>query len=153
MIIKFKNKNGKFNYLISNIIEKIILWMTGGLFYFYMEIAFRNYSHYSMIICGGLCFLIVGMIGDYIMDKESNILKAISLIMFFGSLTITTLELLTGIIVNVFLELDVWDYTSMKYNVYGQICLGYTLIWSLLSLLCVFVANTIKAFIFEKNRS
>lgn len=150
MIIKLKNNNGKFNYLKINVIEKIILWITGGLSYFYMEIAFRNYSHYSMIICGGLCFLIVGMIGDYILDKESNILKAIVLIMFFGSLTITTLELFTGIIVNMLMGLDVWDYTSMKYNVYGQICLGYTSIWALLSLLCVFVANTIKAFIFEK---
>lgn len=142
-------KIGKSKLIINKIIENTVLWMTGGLFYFYLEIAFRNYSHYSMIVCGGFCFVIVGTIGNYILETESDIPKAVALIMFFGALVITTLELFTGIIVNVKLNMGVWDYSSMKYNVYGQICLTYTMIWSLLSLLCVFVANLIKRFIFK----
>ncbi len=140
---------GKNKIIIKKMMELSVLWMTGGLFYFYLEIAFRNYSHYSMIICGGFCFVIVGTIGKYILEKESNILKAVALIMFFGALVITTLELFTGIIVNLKLNMGVWDYSSMKYNVYGQICLTYTMIWSLLSLLCVFVANTIENIFFK----
>ena len=142
-------KIGKSKLIINKIIENTVLWMTGGLLYFYLEIAFRNYSHYSMIVCGGFCFVIVGTIGKYILETESDILKAVALIMFFGALVITTLELFTGIIVNLKLNMGVWDYSSMKYNVYGQICLTYTMIWALLSLLCVFVSNTIKKFLFK----
>ena len=142
-------KIGKSKLIINKLIENTVLWMTGGLIYFYLEIAFRNYSHYSMIVCGGFCFVIVGTIGKYILETESDILKAVALIMFFGALVITTLELFTGIIVNMKLNMGVWDYSSMKYNVYGQICLTYTMIWALLSLLCVFVSNTIKKFLFK----
>ena len=142
-------KIGKSKLIINKLIENTVLWMTGGLIYFYLEIAFRNYSHYSMIVCGGFCFVIVVTIGKYILETESDILKAVALIMFFGALVITTLELFTGIIVNMKLNMGVWDYSSMKYNVYGQICLTYTMIWALLSLLCVFVSNTIKKFLFK----
>ncbi len=149
MNIKLLFNNGKKRSALNKIIEDFILWITGGLFYFYMEIAFRNYSHYSMIICGGFCFLIVGRIGEYILEREANILKAEVLIMFFGALSITSLELFTGIIVNVIFDMNVWNYSSVKYNVYGQICLAYTMIWSLLSLLCVYVFCAIKVFLFK----
>ena len=69
--------------LAKRITESVVLWMTGGLFYFYLEIAYRDYSHYSMIICGGLCFLIVGTIGDYILKNVKPAFKALVLIMFF----------------------------------------------------------------------
>lgn len=141
-------------YIKENLItisENIILWLTGGLFYFYMEIAYRDYSHYSMIICGGCCFLIVGNIGKYILNKKFNIFKSIVLIMFFGSLTITSLEFITGIIVNLILKKRVWNYSVMKYNVFGQICLVYSALWALMSLLCVYVLNIIRIMIFEKN--
>lgn len=136
--------------LAKRITESIVLWMTGGLFYFYLEIAYRDYSHYSMIICGGLCFLIVGTIGDYILKNVKPAFKALVLIMFFGTLIITTLEFITGIIVNLKLDMGVWDYSELKYNVYGQICIGYSMIWALLSLPCVYILNIINIYIFEK---
>ncbi|MBQ9233877.1 MAG: hypothetical protein IJ167_07570 [Lachnospiraceae bacterium] len=148
---RWSKKIKKVNPLvIKNIFESMILWITGGLFYFYLEIAYRNYSHYSMIFCGGFCFLIVGSVGNYILKNIKPVYKSILLIMFFGALIITTLELFTGIIVNLKFDMGVWDYSSLKYNVYGQICLGYTLIWALLSLLCVYFINIIKTYIFEK---
>ena len=109
MNIYFLNKyNGKIRFVLNKIAEDFILWLTGGLFYFYLEIAFRNYSHYSMIICGGICFLIVGKIGEYILKRENNILKAEALIMFFGALAITSMELFTGIIVNLIFNMNVY---------------------------------------------
>lgn len=136
--------------ILKRISEDIILWMTGGLLYFYLEIAYRGYSHYSMIICGGLCFLIVGTVGNSILNNKP-VLYAIILIMFFGALIITTLEFVTGIIVNLRYDMGVWDYSSLKFNVYGQICLGYTMLWGLLSLLCVYIISIIRSFIFENE--
>ena len=145
-------KKSNIRLAVAKYINMLVLWITGGLFYFYLEIAFRNYSHYSMILCGGTCFLIVGMIGDYILEKEKNIIKALILIMYFGALTITTLELFTGIIVNIIFDMRVWNYSDMKYNVYGQICFYYTMLWALLSLLCVYVTRLMEECIFEINK-
>ena len=136
--------------ILKKVFEYMILWLTGGLLYFYLEIAYRSYSHYSMIICGGLCFLVVGTAGDYILKNKKPLITSIILIMFFGTLIITTLEFITGIIVNIKFDMGVWDYSSLKFNVYGQNCLGYTLLWALLSLLCVYFIDIIKKYIFEK---
>ena len=95
--------------------------------------------------------MIVGNMGKYILNKKFNIFKSIVLIMFFGSLTITSLEFITGIIVNLILKKRVWNYSVMKYNVFGQICLVYSALWALMSLLCVYVLNIIRIMIFEKN--
>ena len=128
---------------IRRICNNLIIWLTGGIVYFYMEIAYRGYSHYSMFICGGLCFLFVGKVGKQILLEESNIWLALVKIMFMGTLIITTLEYITGIIVNVYLKLNVWDYSGFTFNVQGQICLVYSMLWALLSLPCVLLDGII----------
>ncbi|MBR1817019.1 MAG: hypothetical protein IJ763_10045 [Lachnospiraceae bacterium] len=143
----YKNINYK------SIIEDLIIWCTGGLLYFYLEIWFRNYSHYSMIICGGVCFLLVGRIGRRIIKNETGILKMIFKIMLYGGLIITSLEFLTGVVVNIIFDLNVWSYSGLRYNLYGQVCLVYSLLWSLLSLVCVYLEGIIRNFIFtSKNK-
>jgi uncharacterized membrane protein len=54
--------------------------------------------------------------------------------MVISSLIITGVELTVGIIVNLWLDLKVWDYSQLPYNFMGQICLLYTNIWFFLSL-------------------
>ena len=39
-----------------------------------------------------------------------------------GGLTITAGELLAGLILNVWLGLDIWDYSGQWGNLWGQIC-------------------------------
>lgn len=136
---------------MRNVYKNIILWLTGGIAYFYMEIAFRGYSHYSMLICGGICFLLVGYAGRYILKSSRSIIGAIAAIMVVGMLIITTVEFFTGVLVNLVFRLNVWDYSEQKYNVMGQICLMYSALWSLLSLLCVYLDTIIRKYIFDET--
>lgn len=136
---------------MENVYKNIILWLTGGIIYFYMEIAFRGYSHYSMLICGGTCFLLVGHAGRYIMKNCRSLIGGIIAIMAVGMLIITTVEFFTGILVNLVFGLQVWDYSGQKYNVMGQICLLYSALWSLLSLLCVYLDMIIRKYIFDET--
>lgn len=126
-----------------------ILWLTGGILYFYMEIAFRGYSHYSMLICGGFCFALVSLFGKWSLEQRASKARAILEIMVVGSLIITSLEFITGIIVNLIFDLRVWSYARMKYNVMGQICLLYSCLWAILSLPCVYLGGILRKFIFE----
>lgn len=138
------------NKYMTKLCNSWIIWLTGGIVYFYMEIAFRGFSHFSMFICGGLCFLLVGFAGKRILADSGNVFTAVIQIMLIGSLIITSLEYITGIIVNVYLKMNVWDYSDMRYNVQGQICMVYSMLWALLSLPCVFLNGVIRKYIFEE---
>ncbi|MCM1082198.1 MAG: putative ABC transporter permease [Clostridium sp.] len=141
----------KNNDVVSKFFEKFqqyfLLWLTGGIAYFYMEIMFRGYSHYSMIICGGFCFLFVGQVGLSLLYGKSRFF--IVKIMAASALIITTLEFITGLIVNVIFDLEVWDYSRVKGNIMGQVCLPYTFVWGVMGLLCVYMTYMIQKFILE----
>lgn len=137
----------------DKIFNMFVIWLTGGIVYYFAEILFRGFSHFSMLICGGLCFLLVGNIGNLILNSKDNIIISIIKIMLIGTMIITTLEYITGMIVNVKYNLKVWDYSDMKYNVNGQICLLYSFFWALISLICVYVYNVMEEYLFKKNQT
>lgn len=133
---------------MSNISKKIISFFIGGILYFIIEIMTRGYSHYSMFICGGISYVFVGIAGRWILEKNRRPEIAIASIMLVGSMIITTMELLTGIIVNIVFDMRVWDYSNIEYNVMGQICPAFSVLWALISLPCVYIDSVIRKFIF-----
>ena len=54
---------------------------------------------------------------------------------------ITAIEFVAGAIVNVRLKLNVWDYSKMPLNLYGQVCLPFSLLWCLLTLPISFLSS------------
>lgn len=133
----------------NNVIEIFVLWLTGGILYFYLEILFRGYSHYSMIICGGACFVAVGNIGRRIIESDINNILKVLIIMTVGSFVISILELFTGYIVNIKFNMQVWDYTDLPFNYKGQVCVLFSGIWALVSLVCVYINYMIRYFVFQ----
>ena len=104
------------------------LFMTGGVLYFLFETLWRGYSHWTMFVLGGLCFVLVGGLNEFLPWKMPLLHQ-----MLFGGLVITVGELLTGIVVNLWLGWNVWDYSLLPGNLWGQICPQYSLLWVLLS--------------------
>ena len=45
-----------------------------------------------------------------------------------GALIVTAYEFTVGLIVNVKLGWDIWDYSSIPFNILGQICPIYTMV-------------------------
>lgn len=133
--------------LKNRVFKYTFLFLIGGFAYYFLEIATRGYSHYSMIICGGLCFIFSGLLNQ-IFGWEIALISQ----MVISSLIITSLEFITGIIVNLCFRLNVWDYSDIPYNILGQVCLKYTLIWFLLSLVCIFVDDWIRYALFGEEK-
>lgn len=106
----------------------IFLFLCGGFVYCMLEILTRGFSHISMLVAGGLSFVIVGSICE-LLDKKISIW----LMMFFGMVVITVIEYISGLIVNKYLHLNVWDYSMYSFNIDGQVCLWFSLIWYALS--------------------
>ncbi len=104
------------------------LTVAGGLMYVLIELLWRGRSHWSMFLVGGACFQAIGTVGERC--------RRLPLLVRCGicSAMITVIEGISGCILNIWLKLNVWDYSHMKWNWHGQICAVYSLLWMLLSI-------------------
>ena len=115
--------------------------------YFLLEVLVRRYSHYSMFLCGGACFLCCGLLNENVKIKISFISH-----MVLSSVIITVLELITGFIVNVWLKMDIWDYSHLPYNFKGQICLLYSVFWFLISSVAIVLDDFLRYKLFNEEK-
>lgn len=120
--------------------RKIQIFLTGALGYGILEILWRGFTHPSMLLAGGICFLAITEIADYF--REFSILKKSLLASFF----ITAIEMIIGVIVNIWLNLEVWDYSTLPFNILGQISLIYSVLWFFLSFIIFKVLGRIKKY-------
>ena len=127
-------------------IRLIFRFLTGGFAYGGIEIITRGFSHISMFVAGGLCFVFIGLLNDFLGEKMSFLS-----LMFLSALIITAVEFITGIIVNVWLKLDVWDYSYLPYNLKGQICLLFTNLWFLLSAPALLLGDWMRVKIMKRK--
>lgn len=119
-----------------------ILFAIGGAGYALLEILWRRRTHWSMALTGGACF--VSLFRFY--DRHKKMKMPARCVC--GSAIITTLEFLCGCIVNLKYKLNVWDYSKCRYNIKGQICPFYSMLWALLcipvSALCKKISSNRK---------
>ena len=129
------------------ILKYIFLLLIGGLIYYTIEILFRGYSHYSMIILGGVCFILIGLINE-ILPWDMYIEKQI----LIGTISVVVLEFVAGCILNLWLGLNVWDYSDMPFNLLGQICLPFAIIWIPLVLIAIILDDNIRYYFFNEEK-
>lgn len=116
----------------------MFLFFIGGFLYGIAEVLFQGSTHISMVIAGGLAFLIIGALNEG--SRNPSLLGQ----MVVSSIIITVIELVCGLIVNKWLNLGVWDYSHKPYNFMGQICLLFSIIWFFLSLLAILADDYIR---------
>ena len=125
------------------LLSNIIIYAIGFIGYGLLEIIWRGYTHWTMAVTGGFCLL--ALFHFYRVFSHVPLwLKCLS-----GALIITGIEYAVGIIVNVHLKWNAWDYSRFKYNISGQICMLYTFLWTLLcipvSKFCTFLNSELSS--------
>ena len=131
---------------MKQILKQIFLYIIGGLIYLLIEILFRGHTHWTMFIVGGLCFTLIGLLNECPNLRLSLISQGI-----LGSIIITTIEFISGIIINIILKWNVWDYSNQPLNLLGQICLPFSLAWIFLAIIAVFVDDILRYIIFKEE--
>lgn len=124
-----------------NIWKNTLLAYLGGMAYTTVELLWRGRTHGSMFALGGICFLLIGKLGQVRRPLP------IPARMLVASLIITTLELGCGLLVNQ--DWSVWDYRQMPLNFRGQICLPYTLLWIPVSLAAIVLYDRLDTAVFR----
>ena len=127
--------------------KEIILWLIGGLIYMGIELMWRCYSHWTMFVLGGICFILLGQINEVIPWNMPLWMQGL-----IGTAIITALEFITGCIVNLWLGWGVWDYSTVPFNVLGQICPLYMVFWIPISLMGIILDDYMRYWFFCEEK-
>ena len=107
------------------LLKKSVLFCIGGGSYYGLELLWRGRSHSTMFVLGGACFLLIGQLNR--VEPKLPLIPR----MAAGSGICTAGELLFGMLFNQ--NYRIWDYRHQPWNLGGQICLMFTLLWIPLS--------------------
>lgn len=122
--------------ILKKHIALALLFSFGGAAYVGIEILYRSYSHYSMFFAGGICFVLIDKMQQTLGASVPFWLRAMA-----GALIITVVEFFTGCIVNLWANIDVWDYSQSRFQFLGQICFHTSVLWIFLSGLVIGISN------------
>ena len=112
-----------------------VFFVTGAIGYGLIEIMWRGYTHWAMLLAGGICFVIFSYISKKFEHRSLLFKSAIC------AVSVTFVECIFGIIFNIILKENVWDYSNMPFNFLGQICPLYTLLWGILGFVFIPLAD------------
>lgn len=132
---------------MNKLLKYFTLGTLGGTVYVFIELMWRGYSHWSMFLLGGVCFIALGLINEIIPWE-----MPLSVQMFIGCAIITALEFITGCIVNLWLGWDVWDYSDLPYNLLGQISVMSSVGWYFLSAVGIVFDDWLRYIFFGEEK-
>lgn len=115
--------------IFKHIIRKIVLFLLCSVIYCGIEIVYRGWTHWSMA-------LLSGILGVLCIDTPNNIFGYdldYSLQVLASTIICTIGEGITGLVVNVKMGLNVWDYSTLPFTFFwGQCNLFFVFAWALI---------------------
>lgn len=118
--------------------ETADLFALGGGAYGLIEVLWRGYTHWTMVVLGGTLFLLLGVLNSRLPQNTSLLLRGL-----LGGILITATEFAAGCVLNLGLGLAIWDYSSMPFQLLRQVCLPYSFLWVILAMVAALVYNSV----------
>lgn len=107
-------------------LRRVMVFLIGGLGYFCLEVVYRGYSHWTMFLTGGIAFLCLFTLFN------ASVSLPFWARCIAGGFIVTAIEFVVGVVVNKWLDWNIWDYSSLPLNLFGQVSLLFSLIWLVL---------------------
>lgn len=126
----------------------LILFIIMGAMYYGIEIIWDGSSHWSMFVLGGVCGVLIGLINEYKFTWEMPLWKQV----FIGEAIVLPLEFLVGCVVNLWLGLNVWDYSDFPFNILGQTSLLFSILFIPIILSAIFLDDYIRYWLFDGGK-
>ncbi len=118
--------------------EYLAMYALGSLLYTVIELIYRGRTHFSMVITGGVCGMLLHRINRHY-PRKPILLRAL-----LGCLTITGVEFSVGCLVNRLLHMNVWDYRNQPFHLLGQVCPLFSLCWFFLCFPAFFISRIVR---------
>lgn len=137
---------------MKKLLKPIILFLIGGSIYISIEVIYRYImnrpdTHWSMFVLGGLAFILIGAINEYIVWEIPFWIQD-----FIGAAIVLLLEFIFGCVLNLWLGIGVWDYSNMPLNIFGQICLPFALVWCVLVAIAIVLDDYLRYWMFGEEK-
>ena len=129
----------------SKWVLSVLLWFFGGTLYFLLEVAFKTATGHPERISWTM--LLVAILLTIPVERAGAELPwacPLRLQAAVCAALVTAVELAAGMLLNVWLELDVWDYSGMELNLWGQICPQFSVLWWALCLVFIPVFDWLR---------
>lgn len=114
--------------------------------YYFIEVLWDGSSHWTMALLGGICFIAIGLINEFLSWDTPMWIQAL-----IGSVIVTILEFIFGCVLNIWLKLGIWDYSQMPLNIFGQVCLVFSMFWFFLSILAILLDDYLRYWLFGEE--
>lgn len=132
---------------MKSVFKWVFLFCTGGVLYWCMEMMARGRSHWTMVIVGGICFFLCGVLNEIFTFSMPLLLQGV-----LGAVLITVVEFISGCIINLCYCMEVWDYSNFPLNVLGQICLPFSILWIFVAILAVIIDDYLRYWLFDEEK-
>lgn len=123
----------------------ILLWTFGGTLYFMLEVIYKTATgepdriSWTMLVLAVILCVPVERAGAELPWHVPLWAQAACC-----AALVTVTELLAGLIINVWLDMNVWDYSNLPGNLWGQICPQFSAIWLALCLIFIPVFDWLR---------
>lgn len=132
---------------MSKSVNKILfLFCFGFMAYITIEVLYRGYSYPLMGVCGGLAFILIDRINDKISWDIDILIQGI-----MGSAIITSFEFIIGELSLHNILPVMWDYSTTPLNFKGIICVPFSLIWIVLSIITIILCDAINYYCLDEK--
>lgn len=114
----------------SKPVLSMLLWTWGAAVYFFLEVAYKSLTghperiSWTMLAVALILCIPVERCGAELPWGCPLWLQALAC-----AALVTAVEFVTGLVLNRWLGLDIWDYSHLPFNLMGQICLQFFFVW------------------------
>ena len=117
----------------------VLTFLLGGFLYGATEILWRGYTHPAMLILGGFCLSVIYSLEGKLATRSPIFARSLCY-----AFIITSAAFVSGVVLNLILGMDIWDYSGLPLNILGQVCPTFFFVWFLLSFFCCFLCRAIR---------
>jgi len=133
-------------------LKHFTLFLIGAGIYFEVELNWRYFVHHlpvhwSMPILGGLLFLILGGLNEWLPWEMPLLIQSA-----IGMMIVTVSEFIVGVVLNICLRMDIWDYSHLPLNLLGQICVPFMVAWFFLSCVAIVADDFLRWKLFGEEK-
>lgn len=138
----------KIDNQVRSLKKDLLLIFIMGSLYMLLEGLWRGWTNIFMLIVGGLSCFLIGRLNE----KPAFYNKKLWEQCLLGTGIILLIEFTSGMILNVYFKLGLWDYSKNWGNLYGQICLAYALLWFFLVPLAINIDDYLRYKLFGEEK-
>ena len=118
-----------------NLVLHALFGLIAGSIYLLIELVWRGRTHWTMLLLAAVIFVCAGILDER--DNPPPFWAQVAI----GTGIATALELVTGLALNAWMNLGVWDYSNLPGNILGQICPQFTAAWAILMVVSIKLEN------------